>query len=74
MGGYTAAILVTRYGHAPLAATGAGIALSLAVALVLSLLTARLRGLYLALATLAFGLLVDSVTVGPRSSTPGLAG
>src|SRR5205807_1866791 len=64
VGGYTAAILATRLGVAPLAATGAGIALSLAVALVLALVTARLRGLYLALATLAFGLLVDSVTVG----------
>jgi len=73
-GGYTAAILATRYGLAPLAATGAGIALSLAVALVLSLVTARLRGLYLALATLAFGLLVDSVTVGLTNLTGGPSG
>jgi branched-chain amino acid transport system permease protein len=74
VGGYTAAILVTRSGLAPLAATGAGIALSLAVALVLSLATARLRGLYLALATLAFGLLVDSVTVGLTGLTGGPSG
>ena len=74
VGGYTAAILATRSGVAPLAATGAGIALSLAVALVLSLVTARLRGLYLALATLAFGLLVDSVTVGLTGLTGGPSG
>jgi ABC-type branched-subunit amino acid transport system permease subunit len=74
VGGYTAAILATRYGLAPLAATGAGIALSLTVALVLSLVTARLRGLYLALATLAFGLLVDSVAVGLSSVTGGPSG
>ena len=74
VGGYTAAILATRSGLAPLAATGAGIALSLAVALVLSLVTARLRGLYLALATLAFGLLVDSVTVGLTGLTGGPSG
>jgi len=74
VGGYTAAILATRLGLAPLAATGAGIALSLAVALVLSLVTARLRGLYLALATLAFGLLVDSVTVGLAGLTGGPSG
>src|SRR5437588_782318 len=74
VGGYTAAILATRLGVAPLAATGAGIALSLAVALVLALVTARLRGLYLALATLAFGLLVDSVTVGLTGLTGGPSG
>ena len=44
------------------------------VALVLSLVTARLRGLYLALATLAFGLLVDSVTVGLTGITGGPSG
>jgi branched-chain amino acid transport system permease protein len=74
VGGYTAGILATQYGAAPLPATAAGIVLSLAVALVLSLVTARLRGLYLALATLAFGLLVDSVAVGATSLTGGPSG
>lgn len=74
VGGYTAAILATRWGLAPLAATGAGVALSLGVALVLSLVTARLRGLYMALATLAFGLLVDSVAVGVPALTGGPSG
>ena len=74
VGGYTAAILATRQSVPPLAATAAGIVLTLAVALVLSVVTARLRGLYLALATLAFGLLVDSVTVGATNLTGGPSG
>jgi ABC-type branched-subunit amino acid transport system permease subunit len=74
VGGYTAAILATRHAVPPLLATGAGIVLTLAVALVLSVVTARLRGLYLALATLAFGLLVDSVTVGATGLTGGPSG
>ncbi|HEV2282498.1 MAG TPA: ABC transporter permease [bacterium] len=74
VGGYTAAILATRYAVPPLLATGAGIVLTLAVALVLAIVTARLRGLYLALATLAFGLLVDSVAVGATNLTGGPSG
>jgi branched-chain amino acid transport system permease protein len=74
IGGYTSAILATTYGVPPLAATCAGIVLSLACALVLSLVTMRLRGAYLALATLAFGLLVDSLTVGLTDLTGGPSG
>src|SRR5205807_592820 len=73
-GAYTSAILVTRYQAPPLLAVGAGLVVSLAVALVLSLATARLRGLYMALATLAFGLLVDSVAVGATGLTGGPSG
>lgn len=74
IGGYTSAILATTYGVPPLPATGAGIVLSLACALVLSMVTIRLRGAYLALATLAFGLLVDSLTVGLTDLTGGPSG
>jgi branched-chain amino acid transport system permease protein len=49
-------------------------ALSLLAALALSLITLRLRGLYLALATLAFGLLVDSCAVGLSDITGGPSG
>src|SRR4051812_24325402 len=54
IGGYTAAILATNHGWSPLAGTLAGALLALACALVLSLATMKLRGHYLALATLAF--------------------
>lgn len=74
IGGYTAAILATRYHVEPLIGIAAGIALSLAAAMVLSLVTMRLRGHYLALATLAFGLLVDSLTVGMMDTTGGPSG
>ena len=74
VGGYTAAILATNYGWPPLAGIAAGLALSLACAVALSLVTMRLRGHYLALATLAFGLLVDSLTVGMTETTGGPSG
>jgi branched-chain amino acid transport system permease protein len=74
LGGYTAAILVTNYGVSPLLGTLAGIVLSLLCALALSAVTMRLRGAYLALATLAFGLLIDSLTVGLTDVTGGPSG
>jgi branched-chain amino acid transport system permease protein len=74
VGGYTAAILATNYGWPPLAGIAAGILLSLICAIALSLTTMSLRGHYLALATLAFGLLVDSLTVGMTETTGGPSG
>lgn len=74
IGGYTAAILATNYGLPPLLGLAAGIGISLACALVLSMVTLRLRGAYLALATLTFGLLVDSLTVGLGDLTGGPSG
>jgi branched-chain amino acid transport system permease protein len=74
VGGYAAAILATTYDWPPLAATLVAAVLSVACALVLSLATRRLRGHYLALATLAFGLLVDSLAVGLFDLTGGPSG
>jgi branched-chain amino acid transport system permease protein len=74
IGGYTASILATRHGLPPIVGIGAGIVVSLLAALVLSLVTMRLRGHYLALATLAFGLLVDSLSVGMMDVTGGPSG
>lgn len=74
IGGYTAAVLATTYGWPPLAGIGAGIALALLCAFALSLVTMRLRGHFLALATLAFGLMVDSLTVGLTDVTGGPSG
>jgi branched-chain amino acid transport system permease protein len=74
IGGYAAAILATTYGWPPLLGIGAGIVLSLLCAVGLSLVTTRLRGHFLALATLAFGLLVDSLTVGLTDVTGGPSG
>lgn len=74
IGGYTAAILATKYGISPLVGTLAGIVFSLACALALAAVTMHLRGHYLALATLTFGLLVDSLTVGLTNVTGGPSG
>jgi ABC-type branched-subunit amino acid transport system permease subunit len=74
IGGYTSGYLSITYEVAPLLAALAGIGVSLACALVLSVVTLRLRGLYLALATLAFGLLVDSCAIGFLDITGGPSG
>jgi len=74
IGGYTSGYLSINYELSPLLAILAGIGVSLACALVLSIVTLRLRGLYLALATLAFGLLVDSCAVGFLDITGGPSG
>jgi len=74
IGGYTAGWLAVQYDVPPLLGTLAGIGISLVCALGLALITMRLRGLYLALATLAFGLLVDSLAVGLDGITGGPSG
>ncbi|HEY5209262.1 MAG TPA: ABC transporter permease [Stellaceae bacterium] len=74
VGGYTAGILAATYDLPPALGILAGMALSLACALSLSLVTMRLQGAYLALATLTFGLLVDSLTVGLVDVTGGPSG
>ena len=74
IGAYAAAILATTHDWPPLLATFAAMGLSLVCAFALSLVTGRLRGHYLALATLTFGLLVDSLTVGLIDLTGGPSG
>ncbi|HEY4072959.1 MAG TPA: ABC transporter permease [Herbaspirillum sp.] len=74
IGGYASAKLASAYGMSPLASLGAAIALALVCALVLALITMKLRGLYLALATLAFGLLIDSLVNGLVDFTGGPSG
>lgn len=74
IGGYATAILVIRTHLEPLLATAVGLAITLVVALVVSAITARLRGVYMALATLAIGLLVDSLLIGLPDLTGGPSG
>ncbi|MEA2255419.1 MAG: branched-chain amino acid transport system ATP-binding protein livM [Solirubrobacteraceae bacterium] len=64
VGGYAYGILTVRHHVPPLAALAAGVAASAAVAGVLGAVSTRLRGLYLAIVTLAFGILVESVANG----------
>lgn len=74
IGAYTASALAVTFDVPPLLGTLAGLMLSLACAAVLAAGTMKLRGLYLAIATLAFGLLVDSLTVGLDAVTGGPSG
>jgi branched-chain amino acid transport system permease protein len=76
IGGYTSAILAVHYGVPTLVGLVAGACASALVAAVLGLVCGRLRGMYLAIVTLAFGILVEamanglSITGGPS----GIAG
>jgi branched-chain amino acid transport system permease protein len=74
IGGYTSGYLAINYEIEPVLSILAGIGVSLLCALVLSVVTLRLRGIYLALATLAFGLLIDSCAVGFLDITGGPSG
>jgi branched-chain amino acid transport system permease protein len=74
IGGYTSGFLTIKYDVSPLASMACGVALSLLVALVLALVSIRLRGLHLALATLAFGLLAEACSVGFVDITGGPSG
>jgi branched-chain amino acid transport system permease protein len=71
IGGYMTAILTTHYQVPTLLALLAGCGGSVLVAVVLGLICGRLRGMYLAIITLAFGILVEglanglSITGGP---------
>jgi len=74
IGGYVAGIASVRFGIAPPLGVLLGLLVSLTFAAILSALTVRLRGHYMALATLAFGLLVDSLAVGLTEITGGPSG
>ena len=74
IGGYATAIVVLRTQLEPLIAVLVGLVVTLGVALVVSAVTARLRGVYMALATLAVGLLVDSLIIGIPDLTGGPSG
>src|SRR4051794_38169225 len=72
--GYASAVLSATYGWEPVAAGAVGILVALAGALVVGYPTLRLRGHYLAMATLAIGLIVYEVAVQWQSVTNGYTG
>jgi branched-chain amino acid transport system permease protein len=74
LGAYTVAILATRTGASfPLAMMGA-IAVTAAAGVALSYPTVRVRGVYLAVVTIAFGLIVQNVAIDWRTLTGGTLG
>ena len=56
IGAYTTAILATRFGTSPWLALGIGMVITAAVALFLGFITLRMKGHYLPLATIAWGM------------------
>ena len=64
IGGYTSAILAVHYNVPTLVGLIAGVAGSALVAAVLGVVCGRLRGMYLAIVTLAFGILVEALANG----------
>ncbi|GAB3350455.1 branched-chain amino acid ABC transporter ATP-binding protein/permease [Modestobacter lapidis] len=78
IGAYTQAVLVTRYEVGALLASVAAVAVTMTVALLVGLPLLRLRGHYLALATLGFGIIVtvlatESDFLGATSGIFGIA-
>ncbi len=74
IGGYTSAVLTATYGWDPLTAGVLGLAGALLCALIIGYPVLRLRGHYLAMATLAIGLIVYEVAVQWDSVTHGYMG
>ena len=72
--GYVSAVLTTTYGMEPLLGMLIGICGALAFALLIGYPTLRLKGHYLAMATLAVGLIVYEVAVHWQSVTQGYMG
>ncbi len=73
VGGYTSALLTVNHHLAPIWGLLAGVALSLGCAVILGLAGSRVRGMYLAVVTLAFGIFVPAIATG-MGSTGGPSG
>ena len=74
VGGYTSAVLTTAYDVAPLTALVVGVAGAVVCAVLIGYPTLRLNGHYLAMATLAIGLIVYEISVEWQSVTQGYMG
>jgi branched-chain amino acid transport system permease protein len=74
LSGYASAVLTATYYWDPIPAFVVGLGLALLVALVVGWPTLRLKGHYLAMATLAIGLIVYEITIQWQSVTQGYMG
>lgn len=74
IGGYVSAILATTLGLPPVLTVAIAAVIAAAVAVVVGYPTLRLRGHYLAMATLALGLIASEVATQWKSVTKGLFG
>ncbi len=74
IGGYTSAMLTTAFGWGVFPAMALGVAAAALMALLVGFPTLRLRGHYLAMATLALGMIVQEIAVQWDSVTMGYTG
>ena len=74
LSGYTSAVLTSTYGWQPIAALPLGVGGAVLVALLVGYPALRLRGHYLAMATLALGMIVYEIAVEWQSITQGYMG
>jgi branched-chain amino acid transport system permease protein len=74
LGAYTVAVFATHLGWGFFPAMGAAIVLTAIFGIALAYPTVRVRGVYLAVVTIAFGLIVQNVAVDWRSVTGGTLG
>ena len=74
LSGYTSAVLTSTYGWQPIAALPLGVTGAVVLAFVVGYPALRLRGHYLAMATLALGMIVYEIAVEWQSLTQGYMG
>lgn len=74
LSGYASAILTATYGWQPIAALPVGVAGAVILAFVVGYPALRLRGHYLAMATLALGMIVYEIAVEWQAMTQGYMG
>jgi branched-chain amino acid transport system permease protein len=74
LSGYTSAVLTSTYGWQPIAALPIGVGGAVLVAFLVGYPALRLRGHYLAMATLALGMIVYEIAVEWQSVTQGYMG
>jgi branched-chain amino acid transport system permease protein len=74
IGGYVSAVLTANHGWSPLPAMALGMAAAVLAAAIIGFPTLRLKGHYLAMGTLAIGLIAYEITVEWQSVTQGYMG
>ncbi|WP_083269590.1 branched-chain amino acid ABC transporter permease [Bosea vaviloviae] len=74
IGGYVSAVLTASHGWSPLPAMALGMAAAVLAAAIIGFPTLRLKGHYLAMGTLAIGLIAYEITVEWQSVTQGYMG
>lgn len=74
VGAYTSAILTAKYGWSPWPSMGAGAVLAVIIAVAVGVPSLRLKGHYLAMATLGFASIVHIISVAATGLTGGPSG